>query len=200
MFLMDLECVNVDSFMKNNHELSVKLNKLQLKDSVLNYYYISFDSLKCHSVSLWRCFNLKMWKKRKRNEINFKTLTSKLIRPRTKRIALDYEHINQENPLKEATVEPMESTLVQRFKREWPLHLWRQVSFTDDFIQNINPHWLQFSPPSPSLYYGFGGLYILMALLGCLGNSVVILMYFRLVLQSPQLIIATTFKSEFILE
>ncbi|CAH2105439.1 unnamed protein product [Euphydryas editha] len=122
-----------------------------------------------------------MWKKRKRNEINVKNFTRKFIRSRTKRVAADYGYTIHETPSKEATAEPMESMLVQRFKQEWPLHLWRQIRFTDDFIHYINPHWLQFSPPSPSLYYGIGGLYILMAVLGCFGNTIVILMYFRLV-------------------
>ncbi|XP_026496937.1 opsin, ultraviolet-sensitive-like isoform X1 [Vanessa tameamea] len=201
MFLVELECFNVDRSMQTKNEISMKSNKIQLKDSVINYF-IYFDSLKCHGVILWRCFNLKMWKKRKRTNEN-NSLSQKLIRSRTKRFANEYGlgYEFHETISQVVTAEPMESMLVQRFKQKWPLNLWRQIGFTDDFVKCINPHWMQFPPPNPSLYYGIGGIYIVMVVMGSLGNTTVILMYCRCrTLRTPgNILVANLALSDFMM-
>lgn len=180
MLLVDLECINVNVLPEMTNEISVTFDKSKIKESVVNYY-ISYDSFKCDSEILWRCFNLKMWKKRKRVVVS--NLTESLLRLRVKRtpteVGVGYL-VQGETITESVTAMSSDSLVIERFKREWPLHLWRRYGlFTDNFIQHINPHWLSFPPSDPSVYYTLGGLYIVMVVVGSIGNSVVMLMYFR---------------------
>lgn len=64
------------------------------------------------------------------------------------------------------------------FKRQWPVDRWREYGlFTDDYLNLINEHWLQFPPPSETLQKILGGLYLLFSTIGCWGNVIVLFMY-----------------------
>lgn len=73
------------------------------------------------------------------------------------------------------------SVLVARFKESWPIQRWRYYGlFTDDYLDILNEHWLQFPPPSEASQRALGGFYIIFVTIGLCGNLVVIIMYFRL--------------------
>lgn len=70
--------------------------------------------------------------------------------------------------------------LLAEFKRQWPVEQWRAYGlFADDYLNLINEHWLQFSPPSETLQKTLGGTYLLFATVGCWGNVIVLFMYFK---------------------
>lgn len=70
--------------------------------------------------------------------------------------------------------------LVNNFKKTWPVQLWRKYGiFTDDYIELLNDHWLQFSPPPEALHHALGGFYIIFATVGLCGNMLVVFMYIR---------------------
>ncbi|XP_023944966.2 opsin, ultraviolet-sensitive-like [Bicyclus anynana] len=201
IFLIDIKCKNVDTLPEVKAELwSFKNN---LKKSVVNHF-ICFNSFKCNSEILWRCFNLKMWKKRKRVcDIVAKCLP-KSINLRRKRDALDAGYVirAKSSGEEEFVIKQTESLLIRKFKQQWPLHLWRQYGlFTEDYIQDINPHWLRFQPADPSVYYALGGLYIVLAVVGCFGNFAVVFMYFRCrTLRTPgNILVANLALSDFLM-
>lgn len=70
--------------------------------------------------------------------------------------------------------------LIQRFKKLWPIATWKQFGyFTEDYLDLINKHWLQFPPPSEAAQKSLGAFYIIFATAGCWGNVMVILMYLK---------------------
>lgn len=70
--------------------------------------------------------------------------------------------------------------LLANFKRVWPVALWKQYGFfSEDYLDLINEHWLQFPPPSESLQKFLGGFYVLFTTIGCWGNIIVLLMYLK---------------------
>lgn len=70
--------------------------------------------------------------------------------------------------------------LFAEFKRQWPVERWREYGlFTDDYLNLINEHWLQFPPPSETLQKTLGGLYLLFSTVGCWGNVIVLFMYLK---------------------
>ncbi|CAF4815660.1 unnamed protein product [Pieris macdunnoughi] len=70
--------------------------------------------------------------------------------------------------------------LLESFKNRWPVEKWRKFQyFTDDYLDLINEHWLQFSPPNEALQKILGGVYVLFSTVGCWGNVMVLLMYLR---------------------
>lgn len=70
--------------------------------------------------------------------------------------------------------------LVTKFKRMWPVWHWKQLGyFSDDYLDLINVHWLQFPPPDERLQKILGCLYLLFATVGCWGNVIVLFMYSR---------------------
>lgn len=70
--------------------------------------------------------------------------------------------------------------LVDEFKRLWPVWRWRQYGyFSDDYLDLINVHWLQYPPPSEAVQKTLGGMYLLFATAGCWGNVIVLFMYLR---------------------
>lgn len=74
--------------------------------------------------------------------------------------------------------------LVAEFKRLWPVWRWRQYGyFSDDYLDLISEHWLQYPPPSEAVQKTLGGMYLLFATAGCWGNVVVLFMYLRLVIE-----------------
>lgn len=71
------------------------------------------------------------------------------------------------------------------FKTTHPVSKWENNGFyTDDYIKLINEHWFKFTPPNPLSHYILGFLYIVIMLVGCLGNLLVIIMYIKLVLNT----------------
>lgn len=180
IFLVELECIKVNTLPEPTNDISATFNKSNIKESIVNYF-MSYESFKCHGEIMWRCFNLKMWKKRKRIAVS--NITESLLKLRVKRTPADFstkEYVVGANTVTDTITTKPDSILVESFKRQWPLHIWRQYGlFTDDFIQHINPHWLRFPPPDPPVHYTLGALYIVMAVVGCTGNTIVILMYFR---------------------
>ncbi|XP_045766084.1 opsin, ultraviolet-sensitive [Maniola jurtina] len=204
IFLMEIKCKNVDTFPEVKSELvtSVKGNS---RESVVNYF-ICLNSFKCNSEILWRCFNLKMWKKRKRICAFVAKYVGKSFKPRLKRNTVEFDvgYVIRDKSSNDEQfiIKPKESLLIRRFKQRWPLDLWRQYGlFTDDYIQYINPHWLRFPPPEPAVYYVLGGLYIAMALAGCLGNFTVVFMYHRCrTLRTPgNILVANLALSDFLM-
>ncbi|KAJ2951918.1 hypothetical protein O0L34_g4171 [Tuta absoluta] len=70
--------------------------------------------------------------------------------------------------------------LVAKFKQLWPVEQWgRWGYFSEDYLELINVHWLQFPPPNPALQKTLGGLYLFFSTVGCWGNVIVLFMYFR---------------------
>ncbi|XP_039749856.1 opsin, ultraviolet-sensitive-like [Pararge aegeria] len=199
IFLMEIKCKNVDTLPEVKSEVdSIKGN---LKKSVVNYF-ICFDSYKCNSEILWRCFNLKMWKKRKR----VYDIVSKSVKLRLKRNAVDFDvgYVIRGKSSNDGEIvnKPTESVLIRRFKERWPIYLWRQYGlFTDDYLQNINPHWLRFPPPDPLVYRALGALYIVLGVAGIFGNFMVVFMYFRCrTLRTPgNILVANLALSDFLM-
>nr|XP_021188534.2 opsin, ultraviolet-sensitive isoform X2 [Helicoverpa armigera] len=70
--------------------------------------------------------------------------------------------------------------LLADFKQNWPVSLWREYGFfSDNYLDLINEHWLQFPPPSESVQKILGSSYFLFTIIGCGGNVIVLLMYLR---------------------
>ncbi|CAG4919330.1 unnamed protein product [Colias eurytheme] len=70
--------------------------------------------------------------------------------------------------------------LLESFKIRWPVSRWREFKyFTDDYLDLINEHWLQFSPPYEGVQKFLGAVYVLFSTVGCWGNIMVLLMYFK---------------------
>ncbi|CAK1545841.1 unnamed protein product [Leptosia nina] len=70
--------------------------------------------------------------------------------------------------------------LLDTFKTRWPVEEWREFRyFTDDYLDLINEHWLQFSPPSEVMQKSLGAIYVLFSTVGCWGNVIVLFMYLR---------------------
>ncbi|XP_045494078.1 opsin, ultraviolet-sensitive-like isoform X1 [Colias croceus] len=147
---------------------------------------------------LLRCVeNFKLWKKRKRLIRMFDEL-----KVRIKRRAMDHEFVLDVKSTPVARGEPVsDSDTLVAFKEQWPLQFWRRFLFTDDYLLLINQHWLSFPPPDPSIQYVLGGLYVTMAVVGCSGNAVVIIMYFRCrSLRTPgNILVANLALSDFIM-
>lgn len=71
------------------------------------------------------------------------------------------------------------------FKNTYPTDTWKDHGFyTDDYIKLINKHWFKFTPPNDMSHYILGFLYIIIMVIGCLGNFLVIFMYIKLVLNT----------------
>lgn len=94
--------------------------------------------------------------------------------------------ILKQNETKNATLSSKLETskkrleLLAEFKRQWPVEQWREYGlFADDYLNLINEHWLQFSPPSVAVQKTLGGTYLLFATVGCWGNVIVLFMYFK---------------------
>lgn len=95
------------------------------------------------------------------------------------RIASESEQRNLTDSANTSTVNK-HAKLLAKFKQNWPVSLWTQYGFfSDDYLDLINEHWLQFPPPSESLQKFLGGFYVMFSTIGCWGNIIVLLMYLR---------------------
>ncbi|XP_041971318.1 opsin, ultraviolet-sensitive-like isoform X1 [Aricia agestis] len=109
------------------------------------------------------CYSIKLWKRRRRDLV------------RVKRRPIEFE------TTEEFDTEPQtKESVYVKFKRKWPVYLWKHYGmFSEDYLLSINEHWLGWPPPAPALHYSLAGVYIALAVVGCTGNVVVILMYIR---------------------
>ncbi len=65
--------------------------------------------------------------------------------------------------------------LVEHFKKVYPVEQWKTEGFfEDEDLLDIACHWLRFDPPRPSLHFLLAVIYIIIFLIGLLGNSLVI--------------------------
>lgn len=150
-------CQSTDSLFEHADDFEQRAVQVKLKSSSCQFFPRRLDSLK-------------QWKKRRKicSYVNVLGKTDKLILKRS--TSGTVERINElsEN-----------SSLVKSFKQQWPVANWQKWLFTDDYLLLINRHWLQFSPPDPLIQYALGALYVMIATVGCTGNAIVLLMYFK---------------------
>lgn len=70
--------------------------------------------------------------------------------------------------------------LIQTFKSKWPVDQWKTWGlFNEDYLFEIDVYWLQFPPPSPTSHYVLGILYVVIMIIGVLGNVLIIFMFLR---------------------
>ncbi|XP_022205432.2 opsin, ultraviolet-sensitive [Nilaparvata lugens] len=73
----------------------------------------------------------------------------------------------------------LEQTM-ERFKQLYPVESWKSEGFfTDEYLYMINPHWLQFDPPSHTAHYILAAAYFIVMTIGVTGNFLVIFMFLR---------------------
>lgn len=70
--------------------------------------------------------------------------------------------------------------LLCEFRALYPTEHWKNCClYNDDFLRTINPHWLQFDPPSQLSHYILATLYAVIMVIGLFGNYLVIFMFLR---------------------
>ncbi|CAG9769354.1 unnamed protein product [Ceutorhynchus assimilis] len=69
--------------------------------------------------------------------------------------------------------------LIERFKENWGVRYWTQGFFNEEYIYDINIHWLKFNPPKSSHFIILGVLYIVIMTFGCMGNGLVVFLFCR---------------------
>ncbi|XP_032513103.2 opsin, ultraviolet-sensitive-like isoform X1 [Danaus plexippus] len=196
IFMIELKC-ECDTLTGKKQGLI--LNESDVKESVNQI--VNLDYIKYRRQGLWRCYNLMMWKKRKR----ISGVYNKLKRIISSRIKRSQYFFGNSHSLYENTTSAEEDdsvVTVSTFKKLWPIDDWYRFGlFTDGFISYIDSHWLQFPPPKPSLHYTLAVLYIMLALIGLLGNSIVLLMYYRCrTLRTPgNILVANLALSDFLM-
>lgn len=95
------------------------------------------------------------------------------------KVASELESKNLTNSANTSAVSK-HALLLTNFKRMWPVSQWKKWGFfSDDYLELINDHWLQFPPPSEFTQKALGGFYVLFSTVGCWGNIIVLLMYLR---------------------
>ncbi|XP_068631005.1 opsin, ultraviolet-sensitive-like [Battus philenor] len=186
-------CVNVNTISGEHKDVSHVQEVNISKYPVINPFE-NINPLKCRGDFLWRCSKrLKQWKKRRRIKRVFVYVKDSYEKLRWKRGFV------QRSDTFEVSAN---LSLVARFKQEWPVYLWRHYGwFSDEYLLIINPHWLQFSPPSPHIHYALGSIYITILAVGCSGNMMVLYMYFRCrTLRTPgNILVANLALSDFIM-
>ncbi|KAJ8921668.1 hypothetical protein NQ315_010577, partial [Exocentrus adspersus] len=72
------------------------------------------------------------------------------------------------------------SHIVEKFKKLWSVREWIERGyFTEEYICNINAHWLSFESPSRSSFVILAVIYLNIMLTGFVGNFLVIFLYVR---------------------
>lgn len=70
--------------------------------------------------------------------------------------------------------------LIESFKQSYPVELWKELGlFEEDYINNINIHWLTFPPPKKSNHYILAVMYAIIMVVGMTGNVLVIALFVR---------------------
>lgn len=63
---------------------------------------------------------------------------------------------------------------------KYPVQLWKKLGlFEDNYLDHINCHWFTFDPPVPLVHNIFLIFYSTFMVIGCGGNLLVIIMFFR---------------------
>ncbi|KAF9815897.1 hypothetical protein SFRURICE_009795, partial [Spodoptera frugiperda] len=155
---------------------------------------VTLKPFKCHNDFLWRCLDdLKQWKRRRRSSDNFqnefKNDHKKLKFADFGMNDLTSYHSSVDIVKTTASsVSDNKADLLKKFVKVWPVQRWHAFGlFTDDYLQQINSHWLQFPPPDTRIQYTFGITYIFLAGTGAFGNILVLLMYNNQAIMFPQL-------------
>ncbi|KAF5282087.1 hypothetical protein FQR65_LT14405 [Abscondita terminalis] len=72
------------------------------------------------------------------------------------------------------------SVAINIFKEKYPTTSWTKYGFFDEsYISSINIHWLQFLPPHKTNHYILAVLYLVIMLIGLIGNIFVISIFVR---------------------
>ncbi|XP_050500384.1 opsin, ultraviolet-sensitive-like [Diabrotica virgifera virgifera] len=72
------------------------------------------------------------------------------------------------------------TALIDRFKEVWAFDDWKNLGvFTEDYILDINFHWLKYDPPSNICFYASGVYYIFLMFIGVSGNFLVIFLFIK---------------------
>lgn len=80
----------------------------------------------------------------------------------------------------EMTALPNVTVLVENFRNNWPIQDWIETGyFSEEYINDINIHWLQYPAPKAVNYYILGTLYFIIMVIGVFGNILVIYLFFR---------------------
>lgn len=70
--------------------------------------------------------------------------------------------------------------LIDNFKKNWPVKQWiRTGFFSEEYLTDINVHWLKYPSPEPIYFYLFGFMYLIILSVGAIGNLLVIFLFFR---------------------
>lgn len=88
------------------------------------------------------------------------------------------------------------SVLVNKFKELWHVENWFDKGFfTVEYLDDINYHWLQFTPPNDGSFYALCILYAIIMSFGLFGNGLVVYLYLKCVYLIDQDEILTNFCS-----
>lgn len=72
------------------------------------------------------------------------------------------------------------SRTIDKFKLSWPIKQWIELGyFSEEYIKDINVHWLRYPPPDDSSFYVIGTLYTIIMSIGILGNILVMYLFVR---------------------
>ncbi|KAB0801817.1 hypothetical protein PPYR_04003 [Photinus pyralis] len=72
------------------------------------------------------------------------------------------------------------SNIFAVFIEKYPISSWKKYGFFDEnYIKSINVHWLQFLPPNQINHYALAVLYVIIMIIGLVGNILVIAIFIR---------------------
>lgn len=70
--------------------------------------------------------------------------------------------------------------LIEKFRNSWPVTKWIENGyFSEEYISDINIHWLKYPPPEPTNFFVIGIIYIIIMTVGVAGNILVLYLFFR---------------------
>lgn len=167
------QTINLDNSQQNKNVFNVSVRSA--RDIALRSV---FNPFKCQEEFLWHRLDLRQWKRRRRmstygtRKLNVKTVNSSEAELKSHMQNLDVY----------SATYVTRDILIEKFKEQWPIEKWHRYGlFHDDYLVMINPHWLQYPPPSALINYTLGSFYMVMLCIGCFGNILVLFMYCRFV-------------------
>lgn len=84
------------------------------------------------------------------------------------------------NQTSTATILWNQTALIRDLKKNWPIQEWIDDGyFTEEYIKDINVHWLKYPSPEPINFYIFGAIYLFITIIGLVGNVLVIYLFIR---------------------
>lgn len=70
--------------------------------------------------------------------------------------------------------------LIENFKKNWPVREWVDRGyFSEEYISDINAHWLKYPPPETKNFYIIGIMYFIITMFGVVGNILVVFLFIR---------------------